>query len=131
MSRPLFNCLIRTHHITSRKKLQKVRKAAKQNHVDSVLVRSGGSPGIFYAESRDAEGLEEWVSMLQALRYKDYQCVARPAPVSERDGVAALNGQEKRHGADGFCEMHSIADFAQQMDLRGLSTWWKKGMGYS
>lgn len=128
----LFNCLIRTHHVTSRKKLQKVRRAAKQHNVDWVLVRSGGSPGIFYGESRDESGLEEWVSVMQALRYKDYQCVAKPGLSSEREehgaGTEAPRGEELP--AMGFHETETTADFAQQMDLRNLLPWWKKGMGY-
>ncbi|KAF4977790.1 hypothetical protein FZEAL_5756 [Fusarium zealandicum] len=69
----LFNCLIRTHHITSRKKLQRVRRAAQQLNVDWLLVRSGGSPGIMFAEGRDETGLTDWVATVQALRYKDFR----------------------------------------------------------
>ncbi|KAF4963769.1 hypothetical protein FSARC_8252 [Fusarium sarcochroum] len=123
----LFNCLIRTHHITSRKKLQRVRRAAQQLNVDWLLVRSGGSPGIMFAEARDEAGLTEWVSTVQALRYKDFRCVAKPAP-TEGDVV-----KEKKDGdvmKTGFDETESVAVFAKMMDEKGLGRWWKRGMGY-
>ncbi|RSM09466.1 hypothetical protein CEP52_004089 [Fusarium oligoseptatum] len=115
----LFNCLIRTHHITSRKKLQRVRRAAQQLNVDWLLVRSGGSPGIMFAESHDEAGLTEWVATVQALRYKDFRCVAKPAPVKEV-GKRAL----------GFDETESVAEFAKEMEGRGLGGWWRRAMGY-
>ncbi|KAH7149191.1 hypothetical protein B0J13DRAFT_550875 [Dactylonectria estremocensis] len=127
----LFNCLIRTHHITSRKKVQRVRRAASQLKVDWVLIRSGGSPGIMFAESRDEVGLVEWVATVQALRYKDFRCAVRPGP-------ASVDGEESRQKgasgvalrATGFDETESVAEFAKEMDIRGLGAWWKRGMGY-
>ncbi|RTE73655.1 hypothetical protein BHE90_011943 [Fusarium euwallaceae] len=115
----LFNCLIRTHHITSRKKLQRVRRAAQQLNVDWLLVRSGGSPGIMFAESHDEAGLTEWVATVQALRYKDFRCVAKPAPVEEM-GKRTM----------GFDETESVAEFAKEMEGRGLGGWWRRAMGY-
>ncbi|EJT77330.1 hypothetical protein GGTG_07242 [Gaeumannomyces tritici R3-111a-1] len=74
MGRPqLFNALIRTHHITSRKKVQRLRKAADDQGLRFVLLRSGGSPGIMYAEASGEEPLRDWVGAVQALRYKDYR----------------------------------------------------------
>jgi hypothetical protein len=115
----LFNCLIRTHHITSRKKLQRVRRAAQQLNVDWLFVRSGGSPGIMFAEARDEAGLTEWVATVQALRYKDFRCAAKPA-LAEGVGMGRM----------GFEETESVAVFAKVMDEKGLGTWWKRGMGY-
>ncbi|EYB28864.1 hypothetical protein SNK03_003709 [Fusarium graminearum] len=118
----LFNCLIRTHHITSRKKLSRVRRAAQQLNVDWLLVRSGGSPGLMFAEARDEAGLTEWVSAVQALRYKDFRCVAKPAPAPpEGSGVRRT----------GFDETGEVKEFAKFMDERGLGEWWKKGMGFA
>ncbi|RKK64757.1 hypothetical protein BFJ67_g192 [Fusarium oxysporum f. sp. cepae] len=92
----LFNCLIRTHHITSRKKLSRVRRAAQQLNVDWLYVRSGGSPGIMFAEGRDEGGLTEWVSTVQALRYKDFKCVAKPA---KAEGVGGKTGFDETESA--------------------------------
>jgi hypothetical protein len=116
----LFNCLIRTHHITSRKKLSRVRRAAQQLNIDWLLVRSGGSPGIMFAEARDEAGLTEWVSTVQALRYKDFRCVAKPAPVPVSEGVRRT----------GFDETGEVKEFAKFMEERGLGEWWKRGMGF-
>ncbi|KAH6873936.1 hypothetical protein B0T10DRAFT_567666 [Thelonectria olida] len=117
---PLFNCLIRTHHITSRKKVQRVRRAASQLNVDWVLIRYGGSPGIMFGESRDEAALVEWVAAVQALRYKDFRCVVRPGPAPQGSGLKAT----------GFDETESVSEFAKEMEVRGLGEWWKRGMGY-
>jgi len=56
----VFNALIRTHHVTSRKKVGKVKKAA-QHELRYLLIRSGGSPGLMYAEGEEG-ALREWVA---------------------------------------------------------------------
>ncbi|KAK7408361.1 hypothetical protein QQX98_009457 [Neonectria punicea] len=128
----LFNCLIRTHHITSRKKVQRVRRAASQLNVDWVLIRSGGSPGIMFGESRDKTGLEEWVAAVQALRYKDFRCAVRPGPALNGDGKGEKDKGEKGCllRATGFDETESVTEFAKEMEIRGLQEWWRRGMGY-
>ncbi|KAK8121839.1 hypothetical protein PG984_010509 [Apiospora sp. TS-2023a] len=78
-SRLLYTALIRTHHITSRKKLQRVKKSALQHELPFVLVRSGGAPGIMYAEAPEESPLAAWVASVHDLRYKDFQCVRKPA----------------------------------------------------
>jgi hypothetical protein len=59
----VWNALIRTHHITSRKKVAKLKQAAGDNGV-FVLLRSGGAPGIIYVEGTQ-EGVEKWVTSVQ------------------------------------------------------------------
>lgn len=125
MSRPqlqLFNALIRTHHITSRKKVQRLRKAADDQGLCFVLLRSGGSPGIMYAEASREEPLRDWVEAVQALRYKDYRCACKPAPFSLPEAPADV--------PVGFREVASVADFGREMERRGLADWWRRGMGY-
>ncbi|KAI9157996.1 HET-6OR heterokaryon incompatibility protein [Paramyrothecium foliicola] len=114
--------LIRTHHITSRKKVQKLKKAASLHNLECVILRSGGSPGIMYAQGRDAAGVEGWVSAVQSLRYKDYQCVSKPALSQIRMVQEASNS---------FKELVSVTDFGEEMSKRGLQEWWRKAMGYS
>lgn len=58
-----WHALIRTHHITSRKKVSRLRKAASDNGV-YVLLRSGGAPGIMYVEGSEV-GVEAWVAAVQ------------------------------------------------------------------
>jgi hypothetical protein len=55
----MFNALIRTHHITSRKKVTKLKQAADAAQVFALL-RSGSSPGIMYVEG-DENGVKQWV----------------------------------------------------------------------
>ncbi len=158
-STPLFNCLIRTHHITSRKKLRRVRKAASQLDVEWVLVRSGGSPGLMYGESREPARLTDWVASVQALRYKDFRCVSKPGPVSPSPSPstfpspsasssvdsASISGSASNPGgkttctpvtpsahlpAVGFHETTSLLEFSKEMEKRGLIKWWRKAMSY-
>src|SRR6478736_5188812 len=114
----LFNCLIRTHHITSRKKLWRVRRAAENLNVDWLLVKSGSPPGLMFAEARDLSELTEWVSTVQSLRYKDYRCVAKPAPAPEGSVV-----EDKGVRRMGFEETTEVKEFAKVMEVRGLGGW--------
>jgi hypothetical protein len=116
-SQSVFNALIRTHHITSRKKLRLVRKAATDHDVDLVLIRSGGSPGIMYAEGRSEVNISEWVAAVQSLRYKDFKCVRRPAE-------CLVTLPEAR--SPKFTEVSSVSEFSEEMDRRKLGNWWKE-----
>jgi hypothetical protein len=55
----MFNALIRTHHITSRKKVTKLKQAADATQVFALL-RSGSSPGIMYVEGAE-NSVRQWV----------------------------------------------------------------------
>lgn len=74
-----------------------------------------------FAEARDEAGLTEWVSTVQALRYKDFRCVAKPAPAQE-GGVGVRR--------TGFDETGEVKEFARLMEEKGLGDWWKRGMGF-
>ncbi|KAK0344683.1 hypothetical protein LTR59_012500 [Friedmanniomyces endolithicus] len=127
MSKPgLWNALIRTHHITSRKKVTKLKQAAAL-HAVFVLLRSGSSPGIMFVEGPEI-GVEAWVAAVQKLRYKDYQLASRPAPVVVEDSTGV---QESDAGRQGLHETESVRDFGEQMANRSIHAWWRKGMGYS
>ncbi|KAL2354702.1 hypothetical protein BJ546DRAFT_39593 [Cryomyces antarcticus] len=123
-ARALYHALIRTHHITSRKKVAKLRQAADK-YACHVLLRSGGSPGIMYVEGEE-EGVKEWVAAVQRLRYKDYQLASRMAPLSrETQQIVASSGDR------GLFETDSVKDFGLKMQDRGVLTWWRRGMGYA
>ena len=62
----LWNALIRTHHITSRKKVAKLKQAASAQDV-FVLLRSGSPPGIMYVEGHE-QGVVEWVDAVNVRR---------------------------------------------------------------
>ncbi|MCJ1402909.1 hypothetical protein MMC11_006130 [Xylographa trunciseda] len=119
----MFHALVRTHHITSRKKVAKLKHAADALGV-YVLLRSGGSPGLMYVEGKE-EGVKEWVGVVQKLRYKDYQLAARPAGIEERkDGAGEVEGA-------GLHEVAAVKDFGLRMDEKGMLGWWRQAMGYT
>ncbi|KXT14471.1 hypothetical protein AC579_4797 [Pseudocercospora musae] len=119
-----WNALIRTHHITSRKKVSKLRQAAASDNVYALL-RSGGAPGIMYVEGLKG-GVESWVASVQRLRYKDFQLVARPAEI-----VRELSSKEVPSSAGVLDEIDSVKDMAIRMEDLGVLHWWRKGMGFS
>lgn len=120
-SSTMYGALIRTHHITSRKKVATLKAAAKQIGC-AALLRSGGSPGVMYVESRNKDSVKKWVDTVHELRYKDYQLVS---PTAVLPGRAA--------GADdlfAFQEVESVKEFGAKMEEKGILEWWRKAMGY-
>lgn len=120
----VYQALIRTHHITSRRKVQRLRRAAATHNVDFVLLRSGGSPGMMYAESHEERSVADWVAAVHALRYKDYRCVVKPQPGTVPEDVA-------RTSRGDFREVELVAAFAEEMDRRGIGELWRNAMGYA
>lgn len=125
-TKSLFITLIRTHHVTSRKKLQRVKKAAAHFDIPFVLVRYGGSPGLMYAESTEGPNLGSWVSAVKDLRYKDFQCVYKPEmrALNLDDPAAATTPVP----AGAFNETESVSSFGQVMEHKGLGEWFKVGL---
>ncbi|KAJ5131695.1 hypothetical protein N7448_005853 [Penicillium atrosanguineum] len=121
----LYNALIRTHHITSRKKVAALKRAA-DIHECFVLLRSGGCPGIMYVEGRDQTRVESWVGEVRKLRYKDFQLVTRPGLLAHE-----ATDQPAKEGDAGLSEVESVKEFGSCMEKRGVWMWWRKGMGYA
>lgn len=63
ISQGIFNALIRTHHISSRKKVASLSQAAKKHRVYALL--HIGAPGIMYVEG-DQDGVTSWVGEVKA-----------------------------------------------------------------
>ncbi|KAF2689452.1 hypothetical protein K458DRAFT_127912 [Lentithecium fluviatile CBS 122367] len=121
---PIWNALIRTHHITSRKKVAKLRAAASNYNVYALL-RYGGCPGIMYCQGTEAS-VRDWVSTVQRLRYKDFQLVKKAAEkMSDR-----VEGKEVVVDYGKLEEVESVKEFGARMQDLGLWVWWRKGMGY-
>ncbi|KAK4242231.1 hypothetical protein C8A03DRAFT_40359 [Achaetomium macrosporum] len=116
-----FHALIRTHHITSRKKVAHLRKAAKQFDLYALL-RSGGCPGIMYCKGSE-HGVNSFVATVQGLRYKDFKLASRPAPIESDAG--------QRREQTGLSEVESVQEFAAAMEKRGLIQWWKRAMDFA
>jgi hypothetical protein len=122
----LYNALIRTHHITSRKKVSALKRAADA-HNCFVLLRSGGCPGIMYVESSQKEAVESWVNVVRNLRYKDFQLVTRPDVKQD----SPMQGQQSADSKAGLSEVDTVKEFGSAMQRRGVWEWWRKGMGYT
>ncbi|KAJ5772774.1 hypothetical protein N7457_007670 [Penicillium paradoxum] len=126
----LHNALIRTHHITSRKKVAVLKRAA-DTHQCAVLLRSGGCPGIMYVEGQK-ERVESWVDVVRRLRYKDFQLVTRAAAVEqEQEDGYEQSGKGSPGLALGLDEVESVKEFGGIMAQRGIWNWWRRGMGYT
>ncbi|EMC94127.1 hypothetical protein BAUCODRAFT_124851 [Baudoinia panamericana UAMH 10762] len=123
-SRTLWNALIRTHHITSRKKVGKLKQAASEHGVFALL-RSGGIPGIMYVEGPE-EGVVKWVDAVHALRYKDYHVASQPAMLDLEVGARKSIIDHR-----GLTEVDTVKKFGDIMLERGVYTWWRKAMGYA
>ncbi|KAF2166388.1 hypothetical protein M409DRAFT_66830 [Zasmidium cellare ATCC 36951] len=121
-----WNALIRTHHITSRKKVAKLRQAAATEDVYALL-HSGRPPGIMYVEGTQA-GVESWVATVQRLRYKDFQLASRPSVVERGANVVDEDGN---HRQPGLFEVSAVKDFAADMEKRQVYAWWRKAMGFT
>ncbi|KAL4748795.1 hypothetical protein BDW72DRAFT_195436 [Aspergillus terricola var. indicus] len=132
-----YNALIRTHHITSRKKVSALKRAADSFNVFAIL-RSGGCPGIMYIEAKDKDAVESWINVVRNLRYKDFQLVSRPACVMVEEELMKAEGKENndaQRGGKAFLgvgleEVESVKEFGNLMAQRGVWQWWRKGMGY-
>ncbi|KAL3456683.1 hypothetical protein BJX64DRAFT_37853 [Aspergillus heterothallicus] len=135
----VYNALIRTHHITSRKKVSALKQAANNLNCFALL-RFGGCPGIMYVEAKDKDSVESWVNIVRSLRYKDFQLVNRPAAAMEEDGDnkdidggnrgGKLVSAAGRDIKTGLVEIDTVKEFGSAMERRGVWKWWRKGMGY-
>lgn len=123
----LYNALIRTHHITSRKKVAALKRAA-DTHQCFVLLRSGGSPGIMYVEGQARDDVEAWVGEVRKLRYKDFQLVTKPELLAHEETPEP--GQQGGYHT-GVEEVESVKEFGSVMARKGVWNWWRRGMGYT
>ena len=125
-STTLYNALIRTHHITSRKKVAKLRAAAS-NHNVYALLRYGGCPGVMYCQGTEP-GVRDWVADVQRLRYKDFQLVRKPAQKLDEETAGHVTDVKVPYGK--LEEMDTVKEFGAQMESFGVWNWWRVGMGY-
>lgn len=118
----MFNALIRTHHITSRKKVAILKSAAKKLNCYALL-RSGGIPGIMYVEAKDMDTAQKWVNIVHGLRYKDYHLAAT---VNE-----AKIPEHSQGTPSTLDEVETVKEFAALMDRKELTPWWRVAMGFA
>ncbi|KAJ7283223.1 hypothetical protein C8J57DRAFT_730367 [Mycena rebaudengoi] len=116
-----YQALIRTHHISSMKKISRLRAAAVQHNV-GVLIHIG-VPGIMYVSGDKESGVQSWVRNVHDLRYKDYYLAVRPEK-NEKKVPEALPSAGRLDAVD------SVKEFGEKMKACGLWDWWRSGMGY-
>ncbi|RKF80875.1 hypothetical protein GcM1_188001 [Golovinomyces cichoracearum] len=114
---PIYRILVKTHHITSQKKIIALTAAAKTFSC-SVLLKVGDPPGIMIAEGEDAL---QWLKAVKKLRYKDY-CL-RKKELVETSLLKLKPGQ--------VLEFNSVKELASFLGAQGdLLEWWRVNMGY-
>jgi hypothetical protein len=116
----MWHALIRTHHITSRRKVG-VLKATTKKLQCYALLRSGGVPGVMYVQGEERDVVEEWVETVHELRYKDYQLVA-PAAAMEPCVRLGSNGV--------LDEVATVKEMSAVFQKHGMLEWWRKSMGF-
>lgn len=121
----MYIALVRTHHITSRKKVATLKAAAKKLGCYALL-RSGGVPGIMYVQADGKDAAQKWIDVVHDLRYKDYQLVA-----SVVDAKAVVNQAQPLGAYSLLEEVASVKEMGAKMDNAGLKDWWRKAMGFA
>ncbi len=71
-----------------------------------------------------------WVAAVQALRYKDFRCVHKPAACRVAARASGDDGDSDSAAAHSFREVASVASFGDEMARRGLGEWWQRAMRY-
>lgn len=72
------------------------------------------------------EGVKEWVSSVQRLRYKDFQLMKKPAAKEVEKDV--LQEQIAAYGK--LEEVDTVKEYGTMMQQLGVHTWWRRGMGW-
>lgn len=121
----IVRALIKTHHMTSRKKISAITKSAFRLEC-SVLLKVGKPPGVMVCEGAE-ESVSAWIDGVKRLRYKDYQLLSRQQlAFKEGEGLAAV----VRRG--GVIEIERLDDFAKTLEDAGgdVLGWWKEEMRF-
>ncbi|EXJ81412.1 hypothetical protein A1O3_07704 [Capronia epimyces CBS 606.96] len=126
----MYHALIRTHHITSRKKVARLRAAAK-TYQCFALLRSGGVPGVMYVRGSNKSQVQNWVDTVHNLRYKDYQLVSPVDAVPDPDALPVAPQQIPDAVLGTLEEVDTVKEMAAHMESRGLQKWWRIAMGFA
>ena len=116
----LYRALIKTHHMTSRKKIQSLTRAAKGYNC-AVVIKTGRPPGVMLAESTNRNDIEAWVQTVRRLRYKDYSLMKM-----ESVGQGQLK-VEMGH----VQEFQELKDFGRYLEECSIWQWWREHMGFA
>ncbi|KEF63254.1 uncharacterized protein A1O9_01231 [Exophiala aquamarina CBS 119918] len=123
----MYHALIRTHHITSRKKIARLKAAAKTYRC-CALLRTGGIPGVMYVCGGTKPDVQSWVDIVHELRYKDYQLVAPVRTVATTDQACLESSYESLGVLE---EVATVKEMAAHMESKGVMHWWRVAMGFA
>lgn len=98
-----------------------------------------------YVEGKQQDDVENWVSVVRNLKYKDFQLVTRPQALTDENqsreekpgqqmSKSAMKKKAKHEEPQsdiGLAEVESVKDFGSVMEKRGVLDWWRRGMGYT
>ncbi|TGO65720.1 hypothetical protein BCON_0001g00340 [Botryotinia convoluta] len=115
----LARILIKTHHMTSVKKIEKITKSAKKLDC-AVLLKTGRPPGVMLAEG-ETEKAEQWLDVVKNLRYKNFELMKKEEVDGRRLDVPA--GKVK--------QLESLKDYGIEVGKdEELRKWWRLHMGF-
>ncbi|CAO1606464.1 hypothetical protein XANCAGTX0491_009962 [Xanthoria calcicola] len=114
-----FRALIKTHHMTSRKKIQAITKSAK-HHSCSVLIKTGKPPGVMIAQGTE-DAVKQWVESVKRLRYKDYRLLR----------LEAVTAGELSPHPGSITEFGSMKDLSAYLEQCEVWEWWAEHMGFA
>ncbi|KAE9371345.1 hypothetical protein N431DRAFT_483897 [Stipitochalara longipes BDJ] len=116
---PIHRVLIKTHHMTSRRKILTLTRAAS-NLQCSVLLKTGPHPpGIMLAEGESAD---DWLKVVKKLRYKDFRLMAKDEVAERRFDVEPGK----------VIELTSMKEFAAFLERDPvIYGWWRAKMGFT
>lgn len=117
----LYRALIKTHHMTSRKKIQRLCKATRAQQC-SVVIKTGLPPGVMIAEGEEQGNVQEWIKVVKAMRYKFYDLLCFEE-VGEHQGRLLV---EPGHVQE-FTEMKHMDTFLESCKAK---QWWATKMGF-
>ncbi|KAL8811110.1 MAG: hypothetical protein Q9223_000883 [Gallowayella weberi] len=120
----LFRALIKTHHMTSRRKIKALTKSAKHNSV-SVILKTGKPPGVMIAEAASEDAVKHWVKSVQRLRYKDYRLLRLEAVTQ------GLKQAQLSRTPGNVQEISSMKDLSAYLSECEMLTWWTEHMGFA
>lgn len=121
----VYRALIKTHHMTSRKKIITLTKSASHLHC-SILLKTGSCPGIMLCEADALSSIQDWIEGVRKLRYKDYQLMKKEMVILAGED-SALRGIVDRGKV---VEIDKLSDFGKTLGDGELNAWWRRAMGY-
>lgn len=89
----IYRALIKTHHMTSRKKIQRLCKATKAQQC-SVVIKTGRPPGVMIAEGEEQRNVQEWIEVVKA-RHTYFAAAAMttsPALIEDMANACGIGG---------------------------------------